>query len=80
MFNDKELMHDPIFLAGKVEVSTKEDLPIVQDLLDTPIAHKDSCASMAARMIGVRKQIIVFDNEGTYMIMLTQRLSKVRVV
>ena len=80
MFNDKELMHDPIFLTGKVEVSTKEDLPIVQDLLDTPIAHKDSCASMAASMIGVRKQIIVFDNEGTYMIMLTQRLSKVRVV
>lgn len=76
MFNDKELMHNPIFLSGKSEVATKEDLPFSQDLLDTPIAHKDSCASMAANMIGVRKQIIVFDNEGTYMIMLTQRLSK----
>ena len=31
----KELMHDPIFLAGKSEIATKEDLPIAQDLLDT---------------------------------------------
>ena len=30
----KELMHDPIFLAGKSEVATKEDLQIAQDLLD----------------------------------------------
>lgn len=35
----KELMHDPLFLAGKAEVSTKEDLTIAQDLLDTLIAH-----------------------------------------
>ena len=31
----KELMHDPIFLAGKSEVATKEDLQVAQDLLDT---------------------------------------------
>ena len=31
----KELMHDPIFLAGKSEVATKEDLHVAQDLLDT---------------------------------------------
>ena len=30
-----ELMHDPIFLAGKSEVATKEDLQVAQDLLDT---------------------------------------------
>jgi hypothetical protein len=30
----KELMHDPIFLSGKSEVATKEDLHIAQDLLD----------------------------------------------
>lgn len=46
----KELIHDPIFLAGKAEVSTKEDLPIVQDLLDTLMAHKDSCVGMATNM------------------------------
>ena len=28
----KELMHDPIFLAGKSEVATKEDLQVAKDL------------------------------------------------
>ena len=30
----KELMHDPIFLAGKSEVATKEDLQVAHDLLE----------------------------------------------
>ena len=30
----RELMHDPIFLAGKSEIATKEDLQVAQDLLD----------------------------------------------
>ena len=47
-------MHDPIFLAGKSEIATKEDLPIAQDLLDTLMAHKETCVGMAANMIGVR--------------------------
>ena len=37
----KELMHDPIFLAGKSDVATKEDLQVAQDLLDTLMAHKE---------------------------------------
>lgn len=60
----KELIYDPIFLAGKAEVSTKEDLPIVQDLLDTLMAHKDSCVGMATNMIGVKKRIIAFLDES----------------
>ena len=55
----KELMHDPIFLAGKSEIATKEDLPIAQDLLDTLMAHKETCVGMAANMIGVKKRIII---------------------
>ena len=46
----KELMHDPIFLAGKSDIATKEDLPIAQDLLDTLIAHRENCVGMAANM------------------------------
>lgn len=61
----KNLMHDPIFLAGKSEAATKEDLQIAQDLLDTLIANKDACVGLAANMSGVRKRIVVFDNEGT---------------
>jgi peptide deformylase len=72
----KELMHDPIFLAGKSEVATKEDLQVAQDLLDTLMAHKESCVGMAANMIGVRKRIIVFDNEGTYMTMFNPEIIK----
>ena len=60
----KELIHDPIFLARKAEVSTKEDLPIVQYLLDTLMAHKDSCVGMATNMIGVKKRIIAFLDES----------------
>ena len=56
----KELMHDPIFLASKSEIATKEELPVAQDLLDTLMAHKDSCVGMAANMIGVKKRIIAF--------------------
>ena len=37
----KGLMHDPIFLAGRSEVATKEDLQVAQDLLDTLIGSKD---------------------------------------
>ena len=29
----KELMHDPIFLAGKSEVATKEDLHAAEELV-----------------------------------------------
>ena len=57
-------MHDPIFLAGKSEVATKEDLPVAQDLLDTLMAHRESCVGMAANMIGVRKRIIAFLDES----------------
>ena len=60
----KELMHDPIFLAGKSEVATKEDLQVAQDLLDTLMAHKENCVGMAANMIGVRKRIIAFLDES----------------
>ena len=72
----KALMHDPIFLAGKSEVSTKEDLQVAQDLLDMLMAHRESCVGMAANMIGVRKRIIVFDNEGTYMTMFNPEIIK----
>ena len=59
----KQIIHDPIFLAGKSERATKEDLRVAQDLLDTLIANKDGCVGMAANMIGVRKRVIVFNPE-----------------
>lgn len=72
----KDIIHDSIFLAGKSEKATKEDLQAAQDLLDTLIANREACVGMAANMIGVRKRIIVFDNEGTYMTMFNPEIVK----
>lgn len=76
----KNLVHDPIFLAGKSEAATKEDLQIAQDLIDTLIMHRDSCVGMAANMIGVKKRIIAFlDKSGrvpTYTVMLNPEIVK----
>ena len=72
----KELMHDPIFLSLKSEKATKDDLQVAEDLLDTLIAHKESCVGMAANMIGVCKSIIAFDNDGIYMVMLNPEIIK----
>ena len=74
----RELMHDPIFLAGKSEVATKDDLPVAQDLLQTLIAHRNGCVGMAGNMIGVRKRIIAFLDESgkapTYTVMLNPQI------
>jgi peptide deformylase len=72
----KEIVHDPILLSIKSAPATAEDLPVGQDLLDTLIANKDACVGMAANMIGVHKQVIVFDNEGTYMTMFNPEILK----
>ena len=72
----REIMRDEAFLSQKAEPATLEDLPVAQDLLDTLTAHKDGCVGMAANMIGVCKRIIVFDNDGTYMVMLNPEVIK----
>lgn len=72
----REIMRDEAFLSQKAEPATLEDLPVAQDLLDTLTAHKDGCVGMAANMIGVSKRIIVFDNEGTYMVMFNPEIVK----
>lgn len=72
----KELMHDPIFLGQKSENATTDDLQTAQDLLDTLEAHKDGCVGMAANMIGVKKRIICFDDNGKYMTMFNPEIIK----
>jgi len=76
-------MHDPIFLAGKSETATKEDLPVAQDLLDTLLFHTEACVGMAANMIGVKKRIIAFLDESgkvpSYTVMLNPEIIKKEV-
>ncbi len=73
----RELMHDPLFLAGKSEEATREDLPVAMDLLDTLTAHRENCVGMAANMIGIRKRIIAFVcDDGTITAMLNPVILK----
>ena len=65
----REIMKDEVFLAEASEKATAEDTEIARDLLETLEAYKAGCVGMAANMIGVRKRIIAFDNESSYMVM-----------
>ena len=72
----REICKDEAFLAQKAEPATENDLGVAQDLLDTLAAHKDGCVGMAANMIGINKRIIVFDNDGEYMVMFNPVIVK----
>ena len=72
----REIMKDEVFLSEASEKATAEDTEIARDLLETLEAHKAGCVGMAANMIGVRKRIIAFDNEGSYMVMFNPEIVK----
>lgn len=72
----REIMKDPLFLAQKSAPATPEDCEIAQDLLETLEAHREGCVGMAANMIGVKKRIIAFENDGAYMVMFNPRIVK----
>ncbi len=70
----KNVIHEPMFLAMQSEPASSADLDTARDLLDTLIANRDGFVGMAANMIGVRKRIIVFDNQGTYLTMFNPKI------
>lgn len=72
----REIIKDEVFLAEASEKATAEDTEIARDLLETLEAHKAGCVGMAANMIGVRKRIIAFDNEGSHMVMFNPEIVK----
>ena len=56
----REICTDQFFLSIPSEDAGPEDIPAAQDLVDTLIAHRDSCVGMAANMIGISRRIIAF--------------------
>lgn len=72
----REICKDETFLAQKAQQATPDDLSIAADLLETLEHHKEGCVGMAANMIGVNKRIIVFDNQGEYMVMFNPEIIK----
>ena len=55
----RAIMKDVLFLKKKAVPATKDDMPVVQDLLDTLKANETGCVGMAANMIGVKKNIMI---------------------
>ena len=72
----REIVSDQFRLSQKSLPATKEDLPVVQDLLDTIIAHATGCVGMAANMIGINKNIIIVNDDGNYLVMLNPEIIK----
>lgn len=56
----KSVVKDILFLEQKSELATKDDVEVINDLIDTLRANLDHCVGMAANMIGVKKRILVF--------------------
>ncbi len=56
----RTVVKDISFLKQKSELATKEDVEVINDLIDTLRANLDHCVGMAANMIGVKKRILVF--------------------
>lgn len=54
----RPICRDVLILSQKSEPATREDMQVVQDLLDTLKANEAGCVGMAANMIGVKKRII----------------------
>ena len=72
----RPIMKDMLFLAQPSEEATKADAAIIRDLTDTLLHHREGCVGMAANMIGVAKRVIIFDNEGTDMVMFNPEIVK----
>jgi peptide deformylase len=56
----RNIVKDVLFLEQKSEPATKDDVAVINDLIDTLRANLDNCVGMAANMIGVKKRILVF--------------------
>ena len=72
----RELIHDPILLSRKSSPADAGDLDTARDLLDTLVHHREGCVGMAANMIGVTKNIIVFQEGSGYTTMLNPEILK----
>ncbi|WP_297523369.1 peptide deformylase [uncultured Clostridium sp.] len=72
----KKIVKDVLFLGQKSEIATREDISVVDDLIDTLNANLEGCVGMAANMIGVRKRILVFCIESSIIPMINPVIVK----
>ncbi len=72
----REICRDVLFLSQKSEPATKDDMQVVQDILDTLKANEAGCVGMAANMIGVKKRIIAVNMGFLNVAMLNPVITK----
>ncbi|MBL4938541.1 peptide deformylase [Clostridium sp. YIM B02515] len=60
----KPIVKDILFLGQKSEDATKNDIAVIDDLIDTLRANLENCVGLAGNMIGVKKRILVFTVGG----------------
>lgn len=70
----REIVKDTFFLSQKSEPATRQDLPVIQNLLDTIRANADRCVGMAANMIGERKTILAAQIGKDYLVMINPKI------
>lgn len=70
----KEIVKDKFFLAQKSEPAGREDVQVIQDLLDTIKENANRCVGMAANMIGVNKTVLVALIGNRYLIMVNPKI------
>ncbi|MCR5166873.1 MAG: peptide deformylase [Oscillospiraceae bacterium] len=71
----KEIVHDPFILRIASETASADDAAAARDLAETLEANKKGCVGMAANMIGVRKRIIAFYDNGKITVMFNPEIT-----
>lgn len=66
----KDIVRDTFFLGRKSSPAVPADVQVIADLKDTLRAHHDTCAGMAANMIGYLKDIIIVALDDSDLIMV----------
>ncbi len=73
---NRQIIRDIDFLSRKSVLANKNDTALIADMKDTLLAHKADCAGLAANMIGVSKQVIIFDTSGGQKIMINPEIKR----
>jgi peptide deformylase len=72
----KPIVKDILFLGQKSEEATKNDIAVIDDLIDTLRANLNNCVGLAGNMIGVKKRILVFTVGGLIVPMINPVILK----
>ena len=72
----KDIVRDILFLQRKAEPATRNDWQVGRDLVDTLESKLDTCAGLAANMIGSTKAVILFRQGNKSVVMYNPEILK----